>query len=76
MAAAWVLDSAAGRKLTESKNWPSRADDSPGVSSSRSGIASARVFRSGNGGDAQHAHFDAEVEESDGGSAYSDRTLG
>lgn len=71
-----MLDSAAGRKLTESKNWPSRVDDSPGVSSSRSGIASARVSRSGNGGDAQHAHSDVEVEESDDGSAYSDRNVG
>jgi hypothetical protein len=76
MAAAWMLDSAAGRKLTESKNWLSRVDDSPGVSLPRSEIASARVARSGNGGDAQHSHSDVEAEESDGESAYSDRTLG
>ena len=75
MAAAWVLDSAAGRRLTESKNWPSRVDESPGVSSSRSGIDSASVSRSGNGGDAQHAHSDVEAKESDGGSSYLDRTL-
>jgi len=76
MAAAWLLDSAAGRRLTESQNWPSRVDDSPGVSSPWSGIASARDSRSGNGDDAQHAHSDVEAEESDGGSSYSDRTLG
>jgi hypothetical protein len=76
MAAAWMLDSAAGRKLTDSKNWLSNVDDSPGVSLPRSGIASARVSRPGNGGDAQHEQSDVEAEESDGRSAYSDRTLG
>ena len=76
MAAARVLDSAADRRLIEFKNWPSSVDGKPGVSSPRSGIASARVSRSGNGGDAQHGHSDVEAEESDGESAYSGRILG
>ena len=76
MAAARVLDSAAGRRLTELKNWPSSVDDRPSASSPRYGIASARVSRSGNGGDAQHGHSDVEAEESDGESAYSGRILG
>ena len=71
-----VLDSAAGRRLTEFKNWPSSVDDRPGVPSPQSGIASASVSRSGNGADAQHGHSDVEAEESDGGSAHSGRTLG
>ncbi|BCS00217.1 uncharacterized protein AKAW2_50558S [Aspergillus luchuensis] len=76
MAAAWALDSAAGKRLTESKNWPSSVDGRPGESSLRSRIASERGSRSGNGGDAQHGHSGVEAEESDGGSAYSDKTLG
>lgn len=69
MAAAWALDPAAGRRLTEFRNWSSTVDGKPGVSGLQLGIASTRGPRSGKGGNAQHGHSGVEAEESDGRSA-------